>query len=148
MAGPAIVNMVAALIHRGPDDGGFETFTYNNFGQVLAHEMTSGGTETFVYDSHGLKMSYTDATNRETDYSYYTSGPWTEQWRSWPEAQRFWQQAVRWTFPEPTLTTFPVAGCRCRTPSRRGCGSETTAACASSSPGPNGGRRVSPSASR
>ena len=38
-----------------------------------------------------------------------TSGPWTEEWRSWPEAERFWQQAVRWTFPEPTRATFPVA---------------------------------------
>jgi len=38
-----------------------------------------------------------------------TSGPWTNEWRSWPEAERFWQQAVRWTFPEPTRATFPVA---------------------------------------
>ena len=38
-----------------------------------------------------------------------TGGPWSAQWRSWPEAERFWQQAVRWTFPEPTRATFPVA---------------------------------------
>jgi hypothetical protein len=38
-----------------------------------------------------------------------TSGPWTEEWRAWPEGDRFWQQAVRWTFPEPTRATFPVA---------------------------------------
>jgi secreted protein with Ig-like and vWFA domain/uncharacterized membrane protein len=37
-----------------------------------------------------------------------TSGPWTNEWRTWPEADRFWQQAVRWTFPEPTRATFPV----------------------------------------
>jgi Mg-chelatase subunit ChlD/uncharacterized membrane protein len=37
-----------------------------------------------------------------------SSGPWTEEWRRWPEAERFWQQAVRWTFPEPTRATFPV----------------------------------------
>jgi len=38
-----------------------------------------------------------------------TSGPWSQEWRTWPEAERFWQQAVRWTFPEPTRATFPVA---------------------------------------
>jgi Mg-chelatase subunit ChlD/uncharacterized membrane protein len=38
-----------------------------------------------------------------------TSGPWSEQWRAWPEGDRFFQQAVRWTFPEPTRATFPVA---------------------------------------
>jgi Ca-activated chloride channel family protein len=38
-----------------------------------------------------------------------TSGPWSEQWRSWSEGDRFFQQAVRWTFPEPTRATFPVA---------------------------------------
>jgi uncharacterized protein YegL len=37
-----------------------------------------------------------------------TSGPWTQEWRNWPEGDRFWQQAVRWTFPEPTRATFPV----------------------------------------
>jgi uncharacterized membrane protein len=38
-----------------------------------------------------------------------TSGPWSQEWRNWPEAERFWQQAVRWTFPEPTRASFPVA---------------------------------------
>jgi Mg-chelatase subunit ChlD/uncharacterized membrane protein len=37
-----------------------------------------------------------------------TGGNWSEQWRSWPESDRFFQQAVRWTFPEPTRATFPV----------------------------------------
>lgn len=37
-----------------------------------------------------------------------TSGAWSAEWRQWPEAERFWQQAVRWTFPEPTRATFPV----------------------------------------
>ena len=60
-------------------DGAFETFTYNNFGEVLSHEMTSGGTESFLYDGRGLKTSYTDATGGVTTYSYYTSGPWTDR---------------------------------------------------------------------
>lgn len=42
-------------------DGGFETFTYNGFGQVLTHRMTSGGTETFEYDdSNGRLLAYRD----------------------------------------------------------------------------------------
>jgi RHS repeat-associated protein len=60
-------------------DGGFETFAYNNFGEVVTHEMTSGGTETFGYDNRGLKTSYIDATSGETDYLYYPSGPWTDR---------------------------------------------------------------------
>ncbi len=31
-------------------DGGYETFSYNSFGQILTHRMTSGGTESFTYD--------------------------------------------------------------------------------------------------
>lgn len=38
-----------------------------------------------------------------------TGGAWSSDWRQWPEADRFFQQAVRWTFPEPTRSTFPVA---------------------------------------
>jgi Mg-chelatase subunit ChlD/uncharacterized membrane protein len=37
-----------------------------------------------------------------------TSGPWSQEWRNWSEGEKFWQQAVRWTFPEPTRATFPV----------------------------------------
>ena len=37
----------------------YETFTYNGFGQVLAHRMASGGTESFTYDARGLKKTYT-----------------------------------------------------------------------------------------
>jgi RHS repeat-associated protein len=32
-------------------DGGYETFTYNVFGQVTWHRLTTGGTENFTYDS-------------------------------------------------------------------------------------------------
>src|SRR6266496_3587723 len=39
-------------------DGGYETFAYNSFGQVLTHRMTTGGTEIFSYDStNGYVMS-------------------------------------------------------------------------------------------
>lgn len=48
-------NMIQQI--RYPD-GGSESFTYNNFGQVLTHLMTSGGTETFTYDTRGLKQTY------------------------------------------------------------------------------------------
>jgi RHS repeat-associated protein len=44
-------------------DGGYETFTYNSFGQVLAHRMTTGGTESFTYDARGLKQTYRNPSN-------------------------------------------------------------------------------------
>jgi RHS repeat-associated protein len=42
-------------------DGGYETFSYNSFGEIETHRMTSGGIETFTYDSNnGLKQTYRD----------------------------------------------------------------------------------------
>src|SRR5205085_8524978 len=41
-------------------DTAHETFSYNPFGQVLSHLMTSGGTERFEYDGRGLKQAYRD----------------------------------------------------------------------------------------
>jgi len=60
-------------------DLGSESFTYNSFGQVLTHLMTSGGTEEFTYDTRGLKQTYTPpATSSDlypwqhpTVYTYY-----------------------------------------------------------------------------
>jgi RHS repeat-associated protein len=65
-----------------PPGGGFETFTYNEFGQVLDHQMTNGGIEHFTYD-RGLKQTYTPpATDSDppggpvsTQYFYYGIGP-------------------------------------------------------------------------
>ena len=48
-------------------DGGYETFTYNLFGQVLTHLMTTGGTETFTYDARGLKQTYRNPSNASTN---------------------------------------------------------------------------------
>lgn len=57
-------------------DGGFETFTYNSFNQVLSHVMKTGGTETFTYDARGLKQTYRDpyhaAGNPTAWYQYDT----------------------------------------------------------------------------
>ncbi len=44
-------------------DGGYETFTYNSFGQVLSHRMTTGGIESFTYDTRGLKLTYRNPSN-------------------------------------------------------------------------------------
>ena len=61
-------------------DGGWESFTYNQFNQVLEHRMTSGGTEEFRYDERGLKtLSWPPATSSDaiparshpTHYFYY-----------------------------------------------------------------------------
>jgi Ca-activated chloride channel homolog len=35
-------------------------------------------------------------------------GGWTTEWQDWDESSRFWQQAVRWTMPEPTQPGFQV----------------------------------------
>jgi RHS repeat-associated protein len=71
---------------RYPDDS-FEQFTYNGFGQIETHTMTSGGVENFRYDSRGLKyLSWPPATpsdpnpqDHPTQYFYYTSGPNTDR---------------------------------------------------------------------
>jgi YD repeat-containing protein len=44
-------------------DGGYETFSYNGFNQVLTHVMKTGGTETFSYDNRGLKQTYRSPDN-------------------------------------------------------------------------------------
>ncbi|MEN3369491.1 MAG: hypothetical protein V7609_1634 [Verrucomicrobiota bacterium] len=56
-------------------NGAYETFSYNNFGQVCSHRLTNGGTETFGYDENlpaarGLKTSYTDPLGNVTRYYY------------------------------------------------------------------------------
>ena len=44
----------------GYPDGGFETFAYNTFGQILTHRLTSGGTEAWEYDASGKPTKYRD----------------------------------------------------------------------------------------
>ncbi|MFN2621760.1 MAG: RHS repeat-associated core domain-containing protein [Chthoniobacterales bacterium] len=70
-----------------PDDSPAESVTYNDFGQVLTHTMTSGGVETLVYDTRGLLQTYTPpATESDPNpgahpvqYFYYTSGAQTDR---------------------------------------------------------------------
>src|SRR5207245_6483299 len=47
-------------------DGGYETFSYNSFGEVLTHQMTTGGLETFTYDGRGLKLTYRNPDTANT----------------------------------------------------------------------------------
>ena len=64
-------------------NGATEEFTYNDFGQVETHVMTSGGTENFRYDGRGLMSeswppptpSDPDPYQHRSRYFYYTSGP-------------------------------------------------------------------------
>jgi YD repeat-containing protein len=51
--------------------GAYETFTYNGFGQVTTHRMTSGGTETNYYDGRGMMWAQTNPDG--TAYFYYDS---------------------------------------------------------------------------
>jgi RHS repeat-associated protein len=50
-------------------NGAYETFSYNGFGQVYSHRMTSGGTETSYYDGRGLM--YASSNPDGTTYYYY-----------------------------------------------------------------------------
>jgi RHS repeat-associated protein len=75
------------VLHILYPDQSTEDFSYNGFGQVLTHKLTSGGTETFTYDTRGLKQtSYPPATESDPDpwnhptlYFYYTTGPSTDR---------------------------------------------------------------------
>lgn len=81
------------IYHITYPDGGSEDFTYNAFGQIKTHQMTSGGTEVFEYDNgndnRGLKTSsYPPPTpsdlspqDHPTRYFYYESGPHTDRLR-------------------------------------------------------------------
>jgi len=56
-----------------------EEFTYNAFGQILTHKLTTGGTESFAYDARGLRTTSTDPLGNATHYYYYQSGPNMDQ---------------------------------------------------------------------
>ena len=64
---------------RYPDNSSEQFTSYNSFGQILTHLMTSGGTETFTYDGRGLKTSQTDPYGNVTHYNYYQNGPNTDR---------------------------------------------------------------------
>ncbi len=36
------------------------------------------------------------------------TGAWSADWQAWADGPRFWQQAVRWTMPEPSQAGFQV----------------------------------------
>src|SRR4029453_17827397 len=60
-------------------DGGWESFTYNGYGQVLTRRMTTGGTETFAYDGLYRLQYYSDAyhnnaNNPNIQYFYERHG--------------------------------------------------------------------------
>ncbi|MCC6175022.1 MAG: VWA domain-containing protein [Chloroflexi bacterium] len=61
---------------------------------------TDRGDPLLAHWQHGL--------GRVVAWTSDTSGPWTVEWQQWPEYERFWQQAVRWTLPEPTRADFAV----------------------------------------
>jgi RHS repeat-associated protein len=55
-------------------DSSYETFVYDQWGQVTSHGLRNGSTETTVYPSPGFKSSYTDASGKITNYSYDAAG--------------------------------------------------------------------------
>jgi RHS repeat-associated protein len=46
-------NRVSSIVYP---DGGWESFTYSDYGKVLTHRMTTGGTESFTYNWPGSLM--------------------------------------------------------------------------------------------
>lgn len=80
---PDTTNRVTKIWYPDYPNGPTEEFTYNGFGEVETHTMTSGGVQNFRYDSRGLKyLSWPPATPSDphpeqhpTQYFYYTSGP-------------------------------------------------------------------------
>ena len=51
-------------------NGTFETYTYNNFGEVLDHRNTNGAVEHFEYDARGLRTKFKDALGNTTEFGY------------------------------------------------------------------------------
>jgi len=95
-------------------DGGYETFTYNSFGQVLTHRMTTGGTETFTY-SGGLKRTYSDPYHDSNNPSirYYYDG--LDRLNGIYDALGHptnWEYNLRGQLTVTTLTADPVDGVR------------------------------------
>jgi RHS repeat-associated protein len=78
-----VTSHVTKIWYPDYPSGPTEEFTYNTFGQVETHTMTSGGVENFRYDARGLMYeSWPPATpsdlnpyDHRTRYFYYTSGP-------------------------------------------------------------------------
>jgi RHS repeat-associated protein len=69
----------------------YETFTYNNFGQVLTHRLKNGAYEHFQYDDRGLLTAKTNPTTiadwatalsqaPQTTYSYYAGADGKPGW--------------------------------------------------------------------
>jgi RHS repeat-associated protein len=67
----------------------FETFEYNQWGQITKHRRKNGSYEYFQYDTRGLltdkwnstwTSSFSSAQSEpKTHYDYYTSGSWTDR---------------------------------------------------------------------
>jgi RHS repeat-associated protein len=78
-----VTQRVTKIWYPDYPNGPTESFTYNGFGEVLTHTLTSGGVENFRYDGRGLKsLSWPPATASDpnpeqhpTQYFYYPSGP-------------------------------------------------------------------------
>jgi RHS repeat-associated protein len=62
-----------------PDSGDYETFTYNNFGQIQNHRLRNGAYESFGYDNRGLltdkwspkQNAIPSGSDPHTHYTYY-----------------------------------------------------------------------------
>ena len=97
-------------------DGGYETFTYNGYGQVLTHRMTTGGTESFTYNWPGsLKDTYRNPDNptgNPTVQYFYEGHGWVNGVFDAVRNPTNWTYNDRGQVLVTTLPTHPVDGQR------------------------------------
>ena len=97
-------------------DGGYETFTYNGYGQVLTHRMTTGGTESFTYNWPGsLKDTYRNPDNptgNPTVQYFYEGHGWVNGVFDAVRNPTNWTYNDRGQVLVTTLATDPVDGQR------------------------------------
>jgi len=106
-------NRTASIVYP---DGGWESFTYNGYGQVLTHRMTTGGTESFTYNWPGsLKDTYRNPDNptgNPTIQYFYEGHGWVNGVFDALRNPTNWTYNDRGQVLVTTLATDPVDGQR------------------------------------
>lgn len=57
---------------------------------------------------HPLLAHWQHGLGRVVAWASEAQSGWASDWAAWPEAGRFWSQAVRWALPAPTRSDFQV----------------------------------------
>ncbi|MDO5560512.1 MAG: DUF1906 domain-containing protein [Oscillospiraceae bacterium] len=62
--------LVEIIYAKGKDEQTQETYSYNDYGDLISITDGEGNTQKFEYDSFGNKTAYTDANLNRTEYTY------------------------------------------------------------------------------